>query len=85
MGWGLLGHWGRQSPIVLSTAHRFIHKPRVKRTAGSRVDSVLNSFGDRWWSHRGEARGWEEQGHPWQEGRPGHNPGGKYGHIKKKS
>lgn len=36
---------GRQSPIVLSTAHRFIQEPRVKCTAGSRVDSALNSFG----------------------------------------
>lgn len=44
-----VGAWwatrGRQSPIVLSTAHRFIQEPRVKRTAGSRVDSAFNSFG----------------------------------------
>lgn len=38
-GWGLLGHWGRQSPNMLSTAHGFIQKPSIKRTAGSRVDS----------------------------------------------
>lgn len=36
---------GRPSPIVLSTAHRFIQEPRGKCTAGSRVDSALNSFG----------------------------------------
>lgn len=42
---GLLGHWGRQSPIMLSTAHRFIQKPGGQRTARSRVDSALNSFG----------------------------------------
>lgn len=41
-GWAMPG---RQSPIVLSTAHRFIQEPRVKCTAGSRVDSALNSFG----------------------------------------
>lgn len=42
------GRWatrGRQSPIVLSTAHRFIQEPRVKRTAESSVDSAVNSFG----------------------------------------
>lgn len=36
---------GRQSPIVLSTAHRFIQEPGVKCTAGSGVDSAFNSFG----------------------------------------
>lgn len=41
-GWAIRG---RQSPMVLSTAHRFIQEPRVKCTAGSRVDSALNSFG----------------------------------------
>lgn len=41
-GWAIRG---RQSPIVLSTAHRFIQEPRVKCTSGSRVDSALNSFG----------------------------------------
>ena len=44
-GWGAgQATGGRQSPIVLSTAHRFIQEPRAKRTAGSRVDSALNSF-----------------------------------------
>lgn len=57
-------------------------------TAGARVDSALNSFGIAGGATTA-ARGWEmatwekEGGHAWQKGRPGHNPGGKYGHIQK--
>lgn len=42
---GPVGHWGRQSPIVLSAAHRLIQEPRVKCTAGSRCDSALTRSG----------------------------------------
>lgn len=61
-GWGLLGHWGRQSPNMLSTAHRFIQKPEVKKKkkpySRSGVDSALNSFGIAGGATE-EARGWE--------------------------
>lgn len=68
---------GRQSPIVLSTAHRFIQEPRVKCTAGSRVDSALNSFGIAGGATEAKGSlGWggvtatwgRGLGHPWRRG-----------------
>lgn len=73
---------------MLSTAHGFIQKPGVKCTAGSRVDSALNSFGIAGGATE-EGGGWEmatwgyEESHPRQKGRSGHNPSGKYGRIEK--
>lgn len=71
----------RQSPIVLSTARPFIQEPRVKCTAGSRVDSALNSFGIAGGGGATEAgRGvglvtWGRGlGRPWEGGRLGHDP-----------
>lgn len=67
-GWAT---WGRQSPIVLSTAHRFIQEPRVKCTAGSRVDSAFNSFGIAGRATEATGRG---LGHPWGRGHVGAEP-----------
>lgn len=74
-GWGLLGHWGRQSPNMLSTAHRFIQKPGVKkkkknRTAGPGWIQPLTHSGSLVEPRRRQGAGRLGDGNLWVRRRP---------------